>query len=185
MASQDESFKETFFDLATQYYVAARLAARAMLIPVHGNLFHHAVEMYLKGGLVGTLPVAQLKRRPYSHNMIALWDRFKTKEADPALARFDLTIQGLHEFESIRYPDKIVNQGMLVSIAWQPHHAVVASSSTRLPPKYEVIIADIDDLVIEVLQRASVNPTFLISRASNAHAREALTYQNRQAARWL
>jgi hypothetical protein len=43
-----------FCDLATQYYVAGRLAARGGLVPVHGNLFHHAIEMYLKATLVGT-----------------------------------------------------------------------------------------------------------------------------------
>jgi hypothetical protein len=183
--NKDEQFKDTFLDLATQYYVTARLAARGMLIPIHGNLFHHAVEMYLKAALVGTLPVAQMKQSPYSHDLTALWDRFKTKEADPALARFAPTIQALHRFESIRYPDKIVGRGMLASVTWQPHHAVAPSGSAKLPPKYEVIIAEIDDLVIEVLQRTSVNPKFLISRISNTHAREALVYQNPQAARWL
>ncbi len=176
---------ETFFDLATQYYVAARLAAQAGLAPVHGNLFHHAVEMYLKAALIGTIPVAQMNKKPYSHDLTALWDRFKTKEADPGLVRFDSTILALHQFESIRYPDEIVKKGMLVSVAWQPHHAVTAGGSAKQPPKYEVIIAEIDDLVIEVLQRASVNPKFLIMRVHDSHTREALVYQNPQAARWL
>ena len=174
----------TFFDLATKYYVAARLAARAVLLPVHGNLFHHAVEMYLKGALVGTLPMEQMKKPPYSHDLTALWDRFKTKEADPALARFDPTIQALHEFESIRYPDKIVDKGMLASVAWQPHHAVTASGSAKMPPKYEFIIVEIDNLVIEVLGRASVNPKFFSMKITGA-AKEALAYQNPQAAAWL
>ena len=37
---------------ATPYYVAGRLAARVGLVPVYGNLLHHAVEMYLKTELV-------------------------------------------------------------------------------------------------------------------------------------
>src|SRR5437667_12264889 len=108
MVNIDERFKVTFCALATQYYVAARLAARAVLIPVHGNLFHHAVEMYLKAALVGTLPVVEMKQPPYIHDLTALWDRFKTKEADPALACFDTTIRELHGYESVSYPDKIV-----------------------------------------------------------------------------
>ncbi len=183
--NKDESFRYNFLNIATQYYVAARLAARAMLIPVHGNLFHHAVEMYLKGALVGTLPVAQMKQRPYSHDLTALWNRFKVNEGDQALARFDATIQTLHEFESIRYPDKIVDEGLLASVAWQPHHAVTASGSAKQPPKYEVIIAEIDNLVIEVLERIRYNPKALIMRVHHAAAREALAYQNPQTARWL
>lgn len=182
---KDERFKDIFLDQATQYYVAARLTARDGLVPVHGNLFHQAVEKYLKAALVGTLPLAQMKKKPYSHDLNALWDVFKTKEADPALDRFDPAIQALHEFESIRYPDKIVEKGMLASVAWEPHHAVTASSSEELPPNYEVIIGDIDNLVIEVLQRIRRNPKALMTRVTRAHAREALAYQNQQAARWL
>ena len=185
MVNIDERFKVTFCALATQYYVAARLAARAGLIPVHGNLFHHAVEMYMKAALVGTLPVAQMKQKLYSHDLIALWDRFKTKEADPALTRFDPTIQELHPFDSIRYPDKIVDEGMIATVVWQAHHATTASGSAKMPPKYEFIISEVDELVIEVLQRTSINPKFLLSRVTNADAREALAYQNPQAARWL
>ncbi|MEW5979746.1 MAG: hypothetical protein AB1898_28445 [Acidobacteriota bacterium] len=184
IVKKDERLKETFCDLATQYYVAARFGAQAGLLPVHGNLFHHAVEMYLKAALVATLPVGQMKKK-YRHDLTALWDQFKTKEADPVLSRFDPAIQALHKFESIRYPDEIVDKGMLASIAWQPHHAVTGTGSAKVPPKYEVIIADIDDLVIEVLQRASVNQKFLITRVHHAYAREALAYQNPQAGRWL
>lgn len=182
--NRDERFQRTFFDLATKYYVTARLAARAGLLPVHGNLFHHAVEMYLKGALVGTLPVEQMKKPPYSHDLTALWDRFKTKADDPALARFDLTIQALHEFESIRYPDQIVDKGMIATIVWQPHHATSESGSAEMPPKYEFIIVEIDNLVIEVLRRASINPKFFIMKIPGA-GKEALAYQNPQAAAWL
>jgi len=185
MVNMDERFKDTFCDLATQYYMAARLAARAGLISVHGNLFHHAVEMYLKAALVGTLPVAQMKQKLYSHDLTALWDRFKAKEADPALTRLDPTIQELHPFESIRYPNKIVDEGMIATVVWQAHHATTASGSAKMPPKYEFIIEDIDNLVIEVLQRIPYNPKALIMRVHDASAREALTYQNPQAARWL
>jgi hypothetical protein len=40
-----------FVGNACQYYVAARFLVHAQCIPVCGNLFHHAVEMLLKGGL--------------------------------------------------------------------------------------------------------------------------------------
>jgi hypothetical protein len=40
-----------FVGNACQYYAAARFLVHAQCIPVCGNLFHHAVEMLLKGGL--------------------------------------------------------------------------------------------------------------------------------------
>jgi hypothetical protein len=64
----DEDLTHAFTDLAVQYYVAARLAARAFLLPVNGNLFHHAVELCLKAALVGTLTLKQMKKR-YGHDI--------------------------------------------------------------------------------------------------------------------
>lgn len=180
-----DEFRYSFCDLGTQYYVAARLAARARLLPVHGNLFHHAVEMYLKAALIDTLSLAEMASRAYGHDVVALWDRFKTKEADAALARFDAAIQALNEFDLIRYPEKIVNEGMIVTVVWQPEDVTTTSGSATTPPKYEFVIADIDNLVIEVLKRIPVSPKYFATDRTNAAARDALVYQNPQAASWL
>src|SRR5262245_52180009 len=51
-AKKEERFRDIFYDCGMQYYVAARFAARAGLVPTHGNLFHHAIEMCLKAALV-------------------------------------------------------------------------------------------------------------------------------------
>ena len=40
-----------FMETGSQYYTTARFAMHAQCMPVCGNLFHHAVEMLLKGGL--------------------------------------------------------------------------------------------------------------------------------------
>jgi len=89
----DDWIKHGFYNYGTQYYIAARLAARARLNPVHGNQFHHAVELYLKAALLGTLSLAQMANKPYGHDLPALWEEFKKKEGDPKpLARFDSTL---------------------------------------------------------------------------------------------
>ena len=41
-----------FVAAGVQYYIAARGAALAGLMPVSGNLFHHAFEMLLKAGII-------------------------------------------------------------------------------------------------------------------------------------
>jgi HEPN domain-containing protein len=183
--NRDEEFKLRFADLATQYYVAARIAAKTGLAPIHGNLFHHAVELYLKAALVGTIPVEQMKRHPYSHDLRALWRAFKTRENDPALDRFDRTVEALNEFESIRYPDKIVDHGMIVGIAWKPDDVGPVTGTGKMPPSYGVVIEEVDHLIIDVLRRASVNPKFFSMRFTHPVAREALAYENPEAASWL
>jgi hypothetical protein len=45
---------DAFFKTGSQYYIAGRFAAFAWFHPVAGNLFHHAIEMYLKGALSKT-----------------------------------------------------------------------------------------------------------------------------------
>ena len=57
------------------YYVSARMAYFARAIPVAGNLFHHAVEMLLKGYLCRTLD--DRGRWRLKHNLRRTWRRFK------------------------------------------------------------------------------------------------------------
>ena len=67
--------------------------------------------------------------------------------------------------------------------AWKAADAMTASGTIKMPPKYEVIMERIDELVIEILERASVNPK-AIPPAMFPAAQEALTYQNAQASTW-
>ena len=174
--------KYRFCDLGTQYYVSGRLAAQAWQAPVHGNLLHHAVEMFLKGALLDALSVKQLKKRPYSHDLPSLWDAFKAKERDATLNRFDAAIRALHAFESIRYPDEIERHGMATGVAWARGDISFDGGTHPLPPQYIVHIHEIDELVVDILSRASVNPQAIKMR--NNIAREALQYQNPFAAAW-
>jgi hypothetical protein len=109
---------------ATQYYVAGRSAARAGLVPVYGNLLHHAVELYLKTALAGVVTPKEMKDN-FGHDLEKLWARFKAKEAAPALDRFDATIRALHEFEELRYPDMIPHAAVLMALTWTPEHAAM------------------------------------------------------------
>jgi HEPN domain-containing protein len=105
MTTPEARHAQDFCELATQYYVAARIAARGALMPVYGNLFHHAVELYLKASLVATISLKKLKRPPFGHDLTVLWARFKQVAVDPALDRYDFAIRTLDKFERIRYPD--------------------------------------------------------------------------------
>ncbi len=81
-----------FFQSNTQYYIAGRYGAFAALNPVAGNLMHHAIEHFLKGGLAKTKSLEDLAKRPFGHNLPAIWDAFKTQVNDSNLAQFDSVI---------------------------------------------------------------------------------------------
>jgi hypothetical protein len=80
-AERREKNDEELMKLGVQYYVAARSAALvgATLMPVCGNLYHHALEMFLKA------PAPQNERpRP-----VPIWDAFKAEFPSTALLQFN------------------------------------------------------------------------------------------------
>ena len=54
---------EKFLDLGFQYYFAARCGVRANLSPVTGDLFHHAVEMFLKAHISQSMSPREMKNK--------------------------------------------------------------------------------------------------------------------------
>ena len=82
-----EEAKVQFAQLAVQYYVAGRYAAIAQLIPVLGNLLHHAIEMSLKAALADHMTLQQL--RNLSHDLTKVWAQFKSQYPAAPAARFD------------------------------------------------------------------------------------------------
>jgi len=167
--------KQFFFDLATQYYVVARFSAFAGLLPVCGNLFHHAIEMYLKGCLVSKLTLAELKT--LGHRLQEIWDRCKKEIADAELDNFDQVISELDKFESIRYPDQILARGMIGLISVKREHGSVESTvPKRSEPAYEIVVEEIDSLVKVIFQKSSINPEFFTNRLKL----EAKTYLNKE-----
>src|SRR5439155_9132427 len=115
-------------------------------IPVSGNLLHHAVEMLLKGQLSRRLTLAQLKR--LSHQLVEVWGDFKRNVGDGELDVFDGVVQALDNFEAIRYPDRIVSQGMFASISLSgPPPTAESMRGISPPPSYVLVLEDVDRLV--------------------------------------
>jgi len=165
-----------FFSSATHYYTVGRFAAFTRLAPVVGNLLHHAIEMYLKGGLSETKTLAELKT--LSHDLPGVWSAFKVEFPDPSLAQFDGTITALHMFEELRYPDSVLAKGMAcrVSIKRSPATAGAAGATTSFP-QYDLCLEDIDALVAAIFKVVSVNPQFFTGGLSGP-ARQWLKEEN-------
>src|SRR5689334_128947 len=73
-AHRAKAADEEFMKLGVQYYVAARSAVMAQLLPVCGNLYHHSLEMFLKAGLSRHITLDDLKnQRKFGHDLRKLW----------------------------------------------------------------------------------------------------------------
>jgi len=170
-----------FVGNACQYYAAARFAVHAGCIPVCGNLFHHAVEMLLKGGLAKKrkLSLSELKKR--AHKLKVLWREYKLDFPDPALKRHDKAISLLDKFEAIRYPDRILASGMGVGAQWSgpPPSVTVRGPGLKTPRQYTIVVSDIDDLVVDVFRASSWNPGAFIG--TNRAAKQAIKRRNNHA----
>lgn len=168
---------EEFFKTAGQYYVSGRYAAIAGFIPTTGNLLHHAVEMFLKGGL-SKKGLSLLELKKLGHHLPNIWAKFKTMFNDPVLNKFDDVISSLHRFEDIRYPDLIVEKGMLAMINITRQQPTPLNPSGP-EPTYELCVQDIDELVGQIFTTAGANPTaFLGVRFHKSEAKQYLSEQN-------
>jgi hypothetical protein len=119
-----------FLRLGMQYYVAARSAAIAGLIPVCGNLFHHTIEMFLKASLSQTKSLKELK--DLKHGLKPLWHAFKAEFSTAKLEEFDKLIEELDAFERIRYPDNVISDGAAMHLGWEQGDSTSATSSSLL-----------------------------------------------------
>lgn len=151
---------QAFFNFGTQYYIAGRFAVFAQLMPVAANLLHHAIEMYLKGCLVGTLTLDQMKKKEFGHELVKLWRRFKSNTGDPTLDRFDEVVSNLQEFARIRYPDLIIAKGLICSIGFGATASCVASE--RPEPQFYLDIDAIDSLARTLFNNVPFNPTAFV-----------------------
>jgi hypothetical protein len=82
--SDRDGLKDEYFFVASDYYVAGRFAFWAKLLGISGILFHHALEMFLKGHLLLTMTPDELKDR-FGHNLTKIWRHFKTATGDASL----------------------------------------------------------------------------------------------------
>ena len=168
-----------YFSFAIHYYVAGRYAVFAGLDRIAGNLLHHAIEMAIEGHLSQTTSSTDLKR--YRHSLNLLWQDFKSGISDgSSLDRFDQTVSGLDQFETVRDPEHIQQHGGLASIA--PHRRDEKAKRTtklRAPvPRYSLNLPEIDELLDALLVAASVDPRFFRAAVSKSEAREYLARGN-------
>ena len=156
------------FSSGMQYYISGRYAVLAGLIPVAGNLLHHAIEMFLKGGLARASDLKELKR--LRHNVPETWKLFKVRFEQPELDRFDSVINSVHAFEDLRYPDSLLLKGARMMVGVSGAAQLGKAEQIGQVPSYELYLSEIDPLVHSIFTTASVDARFLyLGMNSRAH----------------
>jgi hypothetical protein len=181
LAPSAEDVRLHFAQLAMQYYVAGRAAAIHQLIPVLGNLLHHAVEMSLKAALAASQSLSQLKG--LGHSLPKLWGAFAAQYPAAALPQFQAAVNALHRFEDLRYPDSALVDGAMMQLVLHRAHVVNPGPSGHGVPEYVLVLEDIDELEEAIFAATNLNPQFFTGSLS-AKAKEYLLVHNLHASRW-
>lgn len=138
-----------FVPLAIQHYVAGRILALQLLIPVAGNVLHHAVELTLKAALADAVTLKALKF-DFSHNLPRIWKRFQ--EEYGAQVEHDQTVDDLQRFEEIRYPGPAGGS--------TAHHCAIFrdAEGRRMgsPGAYSLVLEDVDALMSNILSNRRI-----------------------------
>jgi hypothetical protein len=79
-------------------------------MPMSGVLFHHAIELYLKGLLCRWLDEEQ--RTALGHPLPRAWSKYKSLTGNSSLLRFDELVEELDRHWRVRYPDDLVKHGL-------------------------------------------------------------------------
>jgi hypothetical protein len=154
--SREDKIRDAFLVIGSQYFAHARYSSQEFYLPVSATLFHHAIEMLLKGYLSLGKSSAELKR--IGHSLSSLWDLFKEEIGDPNLSNFDPAIRELDKVELLRYPDAIVDDGYVLNVSYGKPAAPIAFPGMDSVPTYSVDVADIDAIAEAVYNACGVSP---------------------------
>ena len=167
---------DEFFRCGSQYYVSGRYAVHAALMPVGGNLHHHAIEMLLKGVLARSMTSQKLKDY-LGHRLRRAWKEFKKQANDPSLSKFDRVIRELDKFESIRYPDEVLKKGAVMAFDVTKVGTSQRNLSAGSLPQYTLCLEEIDELVATIFRVGGRNPKAFL-RFMKPEANQFLTQDN-------
>ena len=148
--------RDAFLVIGSQYFAHARYSSQAFYLPVSATLFHHAIEMLLKGYLSLQMPSPVLKK--IGHNLTELWELFKRGAGNPALSRLDSAIAALDKVELLRYPDAIVDDGYVLHVSLATAHTPLALQGAEMLPQYYIEVSDMDAIAEEVFAACAVSP---------------------------
>lgn len=171
MASTTEDAEQHLIMLAVQYLVAGRSSAICQLVPVSGNLLHHAVELILKALLVRGVGLRGVFK--LGHSLPKIWDAVIAQHPQLDSPERKQTIDELDQFERLRYPDNMLKSGAAIRFGWDRGPKM----ATMTVPAYELVMSDIDELFRAGFRMTGKNPAFFVVML-NKEARAILGDRN-------
>jgi hypothetical protein len=172
MTESEQDAQRHLMNLAFQYHVAGRCAAKCQLALVTGNLLHHAIEMVLKALLVQDLGLRGLAKM--GHNLSEIWVACVTKHPGLDAPERTRAIGDLDRFERLRYPDGMVAAGAAIRFGWERGPSMPAMNV----PVYDLAMEDVDELFHATFLVGGKNPDFFLAML-NQEARATLRERNR------
>jgi hypothetical protein len=176
-AQRDESERHGYWDHAIryglEYYVLGRFATAHGFISVNANVLHHGVELLLKACLSKDDPIERIRlygnrKKGYYHDIVQLWQEFKSRQKVPPPFEFDAIIKGLHEFEHIRYPDFLIREGAIIRIDIFDVGSTAVVENLYMPVKqYALKLPEIDRLMGLLLAASGANESLFVSLITN------------------
>jgi hypothetical protein len=169
--SERESYRYHAVEYGLDYYIAGRFSIAHRSMSVGASILHHAVEMLLKACLAKDDPIETIReygyRERYGHNLSRLWQEFRARNRLPLSTEFDATIQGLHEFEAIRYPDKMIREGAQIRMdIFDVDNP--PSTNAQMPEKlYALKLPQVDRLMGLLFPASGMNPLIFLPRFEN------------------
>jgi hypothetical protein len=151
--SREDKISDAYLVIGSQYYVLARYCAEINIQPVGVTLFHHAIEMLLKGFLSKQMTKDELKR--IGHNLDILWDKFMMISNSKESNSFNNVIPYLNKVEDLRYPDAMIDEGFLLNIRIGTPIPLDLPGTNNLP-NYSIDVLDIDDIVSTVFSACKI-----------------------------
>jgi len=155
--AQSRVEQDQYFHWGLQYYIAGRFSWFCYFHPITGVLFHHAIEMFLKGKLHDIHTEVKLKNY-FKHNLHRLWNEFKILSGDPSLPKYDSTIQQLNKWEDVRYPP--AKASSMGSGLRKGKKSKMVRPKMKEEDMYRINLEEMDELVEKLFSVMGVNPRF-------------------------
>lgn len=173
-----QTLQQYYVTSALEYHITGRYAAFSGLSNVCGILFHHAMEMYLKGYLCLRLDEKQLTT--LGHSLHKSWNNFKKDFSESGLQRFDETIRALDQHETLRYPEWVAPTGamtVIINIS-KPKDPQFSNSKLNKGVQFDLVVDELDELAKLVLEKSIIN-TAAFTQRFNIDAQAFLKRDNR------
>ena len=164
-----------FYQWGLQYYIAGRFAWFAFLHPITGVLFHHGIEMILKGKLLEIYSEETLEKT-FRHHIYKLWNELKKMFPNSNLKKFDSVIQRLNKWVEARYPP---SKGyVMYSDFKKGHKSKMTYPKMKEQDQYRVNLEETDELIKIIFDTIPLNPGFFKSILMKSEAKEFYYREN-------